>query len=123
MLSAALQESEIALAAVVLIEVADAVIVERMAGRLVCAHGHAFHERSAPPERAGICDLDGAPLDRRPDDEPATVRRRLNVYHDATAPLVHDYYEERGLLRRVDGTRDPDEVFAAIQASISLRAA
>ena len=107
MLGAALEDATIELAAVVLIEAADAAIVERMAGRLTCPHGHVFHRHSAPPVRDGSCDHDGDPLTRREDDRPETVRRRLQVYNEATAPLI-GYYEERGLLRRVDGTRRPD---------------
>jgi adenylate kinase len=117
MLEAALRRGGIELAAVALIEAEDSAIIERLSGRLTCPRGHVFHLRTAPPARAGLCDHDGEPLERRLDDHPETVGRRLAVYHEATAPLV-DYYETRGLLRRVDGTRPPDEVFAAIRAQL-----
>jgi adenylate kinase len=113
-----LREAGIALTAVVVIAVPDDVLVQRLSGRITCPRGHVFHEHAAPPARAGFCDHDGEPLERRPDDRPETVRRRLEVYHEATAPLI-DYYETRGLVRRVDGTLRPDEVFAAISAGLT----
>jgi adenylate kinase len=122
LLGAALHDAGIALAAVVQIAVPDELIVERLSGRVTCPQGHVFHLRTAPPARAGICDHDGEPLERREDDHPETVRRRLGVYHEATAPLV-DYYETNGLLRRVDGTRRPDEVFRAIRAQLAAAGA
>jgi adenylate kinase len=114
MLAGALRRAGIALVAVVLIDAEDDTIIERLSGRVTCPRGHVFHMRTAPPARAGICDHDGEPLERRRDDHPETVGRRLAVYHEATAPLI-DYYATRGLLRRVDGTQRPDEVFAAIR--------
>jgi adenylate kinase len=118
MLGTVLSEAGLALTAVVVIAVGDDVLVDRLSGRVTCPRGHVFHERTSPPARAGLCDHDDEPLERRPDDRPETVRRRLEVYHEATAPLI-DYYEARGLLRRVDGTRSPDEVFAAIRAGLT----
>ena len=119
-LAIALRQAGIELAAVVLIEAEDSAIIERLSGRVTCPRGHVFHLRTAPPARAGICDHDGEPLERRRDDHPKTVGRRLAVYHEATAPLV-DHYEARGLLRRVDGTRRPDEVFAAIRSGLTAK--
>ena len=60
-----------------------------------------------PPKHEGVCDQDGKPLMQRKDDEPETVQKRLATYHETTEPLI-DYYDERGLLRRFDGTREPD---------------
>ena len=91
-----------------LIDVPDEEIVRRLSGRRVCVKtGHIYHVDFDPPKHEDVCDLDGARLVQRDDDKPETVRKRLEVYHEQTEPLI-DYYEERGLLRRFDGTRSPD---------------
>jgi adenylate kinase len=71
-----------------------------------------------PPKNEGVCDQDGSKLVQRDDDKPETVKHRLEVYHDQTAPLI-SYYEDRGLLRRFDGTRSPTEVHDHIRATIA----
>ena len=105
--------------AALLLEVPDAEIIKRIAGRRVCVKaGHNYHVDYDPPKNPDICDQDGSRLIQREDDRPEVVRRRLAVYHDQTAPLV-DFYDERGLLRRVDGTRAPTEVHDHIRALIA----
>ena len=107
------------LTAVLLIEVPDEEIVRRVSGRRVCAkNGHTYHVDMDPPKHEGVCDQDGSRLIQRDDDQPETVRNRLNVYHAQTAPLV-PFYEERGLLRRFDGTRSPTEVHDHIRATVA----
>jgi len=96
----------------------DEVVVERLSGRRQCSNGHIQHVTFDPPKNEGICDQDGSRLVQRDDDKPETIRRRLSVYHEQTAPLI-DWYEERGLLRRFDGTRTPDEVHARIRATLA----
>ena len=87
---------------VVSLEVSDEVIMERMSGRRVCeACGASYHVVAIPPKTEGVCDSCGGKLIRRKDDEPETVRARLEVYHKKTEPLK-SYYEERGLLRPVE---------------------
>lgn len=120
-LHAALRTAGGRLDAVVLLDVPDEVIVERLSGRLTCPHGHVFHERAQAPAKAGVCDHDGEPLRRRDDDEPGTVRRRLEAYRQQTAPLAA-YYEERGLLHRLDGALPESEVYRAICDALALRA-
>lgn len=105
---------------VVLVEVPDEAIIERMAGRLTCRHGHVFHAQTSPPARTGVCDHDGEPLSQRSDDDADTVRRRLAVYHEMTEPLAA-FYERRGMLSRVDGTRAPARVFDAIRSALDLQ--
>jgi len=100
------------------LEVEDETIVQRAAGRLLCENGHIFHKDFRPPARAGICDECGCELFQRKDDAPEVVRERLRVYHEETAPLVA-FYEERGVLRRVDGERSPDEVQEALLDQIA----
>ena len=109
-----------AIDAVVEIAVADASIVERMSGRRTCpACGASFHVKYNPPKTEGVCDVCGAQLVRRPDDDPAVVASRLDVYHEQTEPLI-GFYTERGLLKRVDGEKSLDEVAQAIRQALGL---
>ncbi len=105
--------------AALLLEVPDEEIVKRIAGRRVCVKaGHNYHVDYDPPKNPGVCDQDGSRLIQREDDRPEVVQKRLDVYHEQTASLV-DFYDERGLLRRVDGTRTPAEVHDHIRAMIA----
>ncbi len=106
------------LTAALLIEAPDEVVINRLSGRRVCSNGHVYHVEDDPPKHDGVCDQDGKPLSRRKDDEPDTIRKRLSTYHAMTEPLK-DYYEERGLLRRFDGTRDVTEVHDHIRATLA----
>ena len=103
------------LSAVLLIDVPDDVLVERISGRRLCPDGHVYHVVYNPPAHEGVCDIDGKPLTQREDDKPETVRKRLEVYHRETEPLV-ERYESQGLLRRVDGTQSPDSVHEQARA-------
>ncbi len=92
------------------INVPAQVLIERLGGRWSCrAKGHVFHTVYNPPKAAGICDYDGSELYQREDDKPETVKRRIDVYIEQTAPLL-DYYSKAGLLVEIDGTRDIDLV-------------
>jgi adenylate kinase len=101
-----------------LIEVPEDELVRRLSGRRVCRRGHVYHIESRPPKRKGVCDVDGTRLEQRDDDREETVRKRLEVYDRQTAPLA-DYYEDRGLLRRFDGTHSPTEVHDHLRATIA----
>ena len=119
MLESALDSRGRLLTAVLLIEVGDDEVIRRLSGRRQCVkNGHVYHVEFDPPKNEGICDQDGSRLVQRDDDKPETIRKRLSVYHEQTAPLI-DWYEERGLLRRFDGTRSPDEVHARIRATLA----
>jgi len=90
---------------VVSLEVDDAAIVERMSGRRVCTKcGASYHIVNNPTKAEGICDLCGAAVVTRKDDEPATVFHRLEVYH-ASTEVLKSFYEQRGLLRLVYGNQ------------------
>jgi adenylate kinase len=106
------------LSAVLLIDVPDDVLVERIGGRRQCPDGHVYHVIFDPPAREGICDHDGKPLMQRDDDKPETVRERLRVYHEQTEPLV-ERYAAQDLLRRIDGTLAPDEVYEQLRATLA----
>jgi adenylate kinase len=119
MLESALDSRGRLLTAVLLIEVGDDEVIRRLSGRRTCVkNGHVYHLEFDPPKNEGICDQDGSRLVQRDDDKPETIKKRLSVYHEQTAPLVA-WYEERGLLRRFDGTRTPDEVHARIRATLA----
>ena len=105
--------------AAILIDVPDDEVEHRISGRRVCVKaGHNYHVDYDPPKREGICDQDGSRLIQRDDDKPEVVRDRLRVYHAQTSPLI-EYYDEQGLLRRIDGTRAPAEVHDHIRAVIA----
>jgi len=106
------------LTAALLVEVPDGIVMQRLSGRRVCPNGHLYHVDFDPPKHDGVCDQDGRQLIRRDDDEPAAIERRLSTYHKMTEPLK-DYYDERGLLRRFDGTRDKTEVHDHIRATLA----
>jgi adenylate kinase len=107
------------LGAAMLIDVPDEEVVRRLSGRRVCEkEGHIFHIEFDPPKEEGVCDIDGSRLEIRDDDRPEVVRHRLGTYHDKTEPLV-SYYEERGILRRVDGLAAPDDVSDRIRAMLA----
>jgi adenylate kinase len=106
------------LTAALLIDAPDDCVVERLSGRRQCSNGHLYHVRYDPPKHEGVCDQDGKPLVQRDDDKPDAIRQRLSTYHEQTEPLI-DYYDERGLLRRFDGTRDKVEVHDHIRATLA----
>jgi adenylate kinase len=106
------------LTAALLIEADDETVLTRITGRRVCSNDHVYHVEFDPPKHEGVCDQCGKPLTQRDDDKPETVKKRLKTYHDQTEPLI-DYYDERGLLRRFDGTRSQTEVHDHIRATLA----
>jgi len=105
--------------AVLLFDVPDDDLVRRISGRRVSVKtGRVYHVESDPPKHEGHCDVDGSRLVQRDDDKPEVVEKRLEVYHAETEPLVA-YYDERGLLRRIDGTRPPTEVHDHVRAVLA----
>ncbi len=118
-LAAKLSELGRGLTAAVLIDVPDEEVVRRLSGRRVCVkQGHIFHLEFDPPKQEGVCDICGSPLEIRDDDKPEVVRHRLGTYHEKTEPVI-GYYEEGGILRRVDGLSPPDEVSDRIRALLA----
>jgi adenylate kinase len=121
-LAEALKDVGKRLSAALLIDVGDDELVRRLAGRRVCVKNpsHIYHVEFDPPKHEGVCDQDGSRLIQRDDDKEETIRRRLQVYHSQTEPLI-EHYDRAGLLRRFDGTRDPDEVHARMRANIAAQ--
>ena len=109
---------------VILMEVDEAALVERIAGRFTCRNcGASYHERFNPPSAAGACDICGsADLVHRADDRPETVATRLAAYRNQTAPIL-PYYRQREILRTVDGMAEIDDVTRQIEAVLQNGAA
>jgi adenylate kinase len=106
--------------AVLLIDVPEEEILRRLGGRRTCEKnpGHIYHVEFDPPKEEGVCDIDGAKLIVREDDKPDVIKNRLAQYREKTEPLI-DYYDERGILNRVDGRQSPDEVEERIHGIIA----
>lgn len=118
-LDSALEHLGRRLTASILVDVPDDQLIKRLSGRRVCVkNGHPFHVDFDPPKHLDVCDIDGSRLIQRDDDKPDTIRHRLEVYHDQTSPLV-SYFDNQGILRRVDGSREPEEVYRHVRALIA----
>jgi adenylate kinase len=115
----ALRQRDRDLTAVLLIDAPDDEVIKRISGRRMCVKNqHVYHVDFDPPKHDGVCDQDGSRLIQRDDDKPETVRNRLAVYHEQTEPLI-EWYEDKGMLRRFDGRRSPDEVNDRIRATLA----
>lgn len=115
-LSEILDEMEMPLSRVVSIQLPDEVVLHRLTGRMGCTRcGEIYHSRNKPPMREGLCDKCNSPLFVRTDDQPETIRERLRVFHEQSQP-IEAYYEAKGLLRRVDGSDDPERTYCEVIA-------
>jgi adenylate kinase len=95
-------------------------LIKRLTGRRTCTKcGEIYNIYYRPPAREGFCDLDGAPLEQRSDDNEESVERRLAAYEASTAPLI-DYYRQSGRLIEVDGERPVQEVFERLSEAIDV---
>ncbi|WP_396611939.1 adenylate kinase [Haloferax sp. S1W] len=104
--------------AVIYLEVAEDELVERLTGRRVCSEcGTNFHVKFNQPEEEGVCDECGGELIQRDDDTEETVRERLSVFDENTAPVI-EHYRDEGVLVEIDGEQTPDEVFEDIAAVV-----
>lgn len=99
---------------VVSIEVPDSEVVERLSGRRTCENcGTMYHVKFNPPQQDGVCDKCGGKLYQRDDDNESTIKNRLQVYHDQTAPLK-DYYSKKGLVKEIEGVGDISKIKEAV---------
>lgn len=97
-------------------DIEDEAVVERLGGRVCCRDcGQMFHARFNPPKEAGKCDKCGGELYTRDDDKAESIKKRLEVYRESTAPLI-DFYRAKGKLVDVDAKPSPDKVLAEFQA-------
>ena len=114
----ALEAAGIRFDAVVAIEISDEKIINRMGGRRVCeVCGSSYHIVNIPPKVEGVCDVCGGKLVQRKDDEPETVKRRLEVYHRETEPLK-GYYEAHGILKTVEDLATAADTLQAILTAL-----
>jgi adenylate kinase len=103
---------------VISIAVANEELLRRLTGRRTCRTcGAMFHLMFNPPKKDSICDKCGGELYQRDDDQEATIRARLQVYEEQTAPLIA-YYRNKGLLRTIDGVGEIEEIFRAIVKAV-----
>ena len=120
-LDALLATKDMALDAVVSMDVNDDLLVDRVSGRYTCGScGEGYHDTHKQPTKDGVCDnCGGTEFKRRPDDNAETVRQRLSAYHGDTAPLIA-YYRGTGKLKTVDGMAEITAVTTAIAAALGL---
>ncbi|MCI5642765.1 MAG: adenylate kinase [Peptoniphilus sp.] len=113
-LDSILDKNDEKLTNVINITVDPKILIERAVGRRVCKTcGMTYHVKFNPPKVEGVCDKDGTKLIQRDDDTEETVKTRISVYFDQTAPLI-DYYRAQNLLVDIDGAKDIDKVFEDI---------
>ena len=113
-LTAALAKNDDAIDYALEIFIEDQAIIDRMSGRRVCKScGATYHVVNIPPKTEGVCDECDGELIVRDDDAPETVKKRLDVYHEQTAPLI-DYYKKQGILKVIDGSKGLDTCFEEI---------
>ena len=108
-----LEENDASVGVVPLIEVPDEVLIDRLGGRWMSQSGRVYHEKFNPPVVKWIDDIDGSQLYQREDDQPDTIRHRINVYQEQTAPLI-DHYRDKDILVEIDGTQPIEDVTADI---------
>jgi len=119
-LDAMLARHRLKLDHVILMEVDEAALIDRLAGRFSCRKcGASYHERNNRPKQEGVCDFcDATDFVCRPDDRPEAVRTRFEVYRQQTAPIL-PYYRAKGILETVDGMGEMDDVTRAIETVIA----
>ena len=106
---------------VILFEVPEELVVQRLTGRRICGQcGEIYNIRFKDTKVPGVCDRCGGVLQQRDDDKEEVVHRRLEVYEEQTAPLI-DYYETKGNLVRVDASQDGDRVVKDIEKAVGKR--
>lgn len=118
-LDEALEAQGNSVAIVPYIKVGEEALVARLSGRWICRQCQAtYHTLFNPPAQPGVCDVCGGELYQRSDDTPETVRNRLKVYFEQTAPLI-EYYRSRGVLVEIDGEQEVEQVNRDLEAAIA----
>lgn len=117
-LDSILQEFDGRVDAVPYISASQDVLLDRLSGRWTCrANGHIFNEKSNPPKNPGVCDYDGSELYQRDDDKVDTVKRRIQVYRNQTAPLI-SHYRSQGKLIEIDGSQAIEQVSQSLMDAL-----
>ncbi len=110
-LDAGMKERNQKIDMVIYFDVSDEILIQRLTGRRTCPEcGATYHLENNPPKKEGICDKCGSELIQRVDDSIETVKNRIEVYNNQTSVLI-DYYSKKGILKSIDGTKKPDEVY------------
>ena len=113
-----LSNLEVNLDAVILLDVPDDVVIERLSGRRICRRcGTIFHVNFNPSADGSLCDRCGGEIYQRDDDREEVIRNRLNVYYEQTSPLI-EYYEKKSLLKKVDASESSDTVLTMIESLV-----
>lgn len=108
-------EETTALDVVIYLEVSEEELIHRLTGRRVCAEcGKNYHVEYNPPAESGVCDECGGQVIQRDDDVSETVKERIRVFKENTAPVI-EYYEDQGSLARIDGEQPPDDVWTDVK--------
>lgn len=118
-LDALLAKHNLSVGKVIFLEVPRDLLLQRLAGRRVCAScGAVYHVSTKPMRKAGVCDVCAGDVVQRKDDKEDVIQTRLEAYDKSTSP-VKDFYRRTGLSVEVDGTGDADTVFASVKAQLS----
>lgn len=113
-----LKEVGIKLDAVINVDVDDSFLIERITGRRTClACGASYHVTAKKPLKEGVCDVCGADLVQRKDDCEETIKSRLEVYHNQTAPVL-EYFGKQGIVKNIPGVGEISEIFANIKNAL-----
>jgi len=113
-----LSNLEVNLDAVILLDVPDDVVIERLSGRRICRRcGTIYHVNFNPSADGSVCDRCGGEIYQRDDDREEVIRNRLNVYYEQTSPLI-EYYEKKSLLKKVDASESSDTVLTMIESLV-----
>lgn len=99
------------------IQVPDDALIERLSARRVCDCGETYHLKNKPPKKHGVCDKCGNKIYQRKDDDEATIRHRLQVYHEQTEPLIR-FYDGKKVLCRIDGLMPIAHIYGQIKAHL-----
>ena len=99
---------------VILLDIPLKEVLKRFAGRRACSRGHTYHLVYSPPQHKGKCDIDGLALGKRKDDQPKIIKQRFKVYEKVSLPVVK-YYERKKLLKKVDASGSPEEVYGRVR--------
>ena len=104
---------------VILLEVSDEDLIERLSLRRFCPTcQQTYHLKANPPQHEGVCDSDGTPLIQRKDDQEDVIRNRLKVYHEQTEPVLRHYQEEPGVIK-IDGRQSIKEVETQVEEAVA----
>lgn len=114
------QVADLGIDRVIFLDVPEKEVIKRLSGRRVCAKGlHNYHLQYIPPQKAGVCDVDGSALQIRKDDYPAAIKERFEVFCRQTKPVIA-LFQKNGILVRVNAAKSPAEVYRNVKKGLHL---